>query len=71
MIARTLRGAALAAEAAAYAAASAQRTGIEGFADEEIEKAVFYPEDDQFLIERDLVARRHDVAAPGNRRPGD
>jgi hypothetical protein len=52
MIARTLRGAALAAEAAAYAP-YAQRTGIEGFA------------------ERDLVARRHDVAAPGNRRPGD
>jgi hypothetical protein len=30
---------------------------IAGFAGDDIERAVFYPEDDRFLIERDLEAR--------------
>ncbi len=35
---------------------------IEGFAGEDVERAVFYPEDDRFLVERDLVARHWVVA---------
>jgi heme-degrading monooxygenase HmoA len=42
------------------------RAAIASFAGEDIEKAVFYPEDDQFLIERDLVVRHYEVGAPGN-----
>lgn len=30
---------------------------IHGFAGADVETAVFYPEDDRFLVERDLVAR--------------
>jgi hypothetical protein len=37
-------------------------TAIEGFAGLDIEKAVFYPEDDQFLIERDLTVCHYEVA---------
>lgn len=36
---------------------------IEAFAGVDIERAVFYPEDDRFLVERDLVARHYVVAA--------
>jgi heme-degrading monooxygenase HmoA len=36
---------------------------IQGFAGEDIERAVFYPEDDRFLIERDVQARHYVVAA--------
>lgn len=35
---------------------------IEGFAGADIERAVFYPEDDRYLIERDLIARHYVVA---------
>lgn len=35
---------------------------IRGFAGEDIEKAVFYPEDDRYLVERDLEARHWTVA---------
>jgi heme-degrading monooxygenase HmoA len=38
------------------------RAAIEGFAGEDIEKAVFYPEDDRFLIERDLTVVHYEVA---------
>jgi hypothetical protein len=41
------------------------RAAIAGFAGEDIEKAVFYPEDDQFLIERDLVVRHYEVGGSG------
>jgi hypothetical protein len=41
------------------------RAAIAGFAGEDIEKAVFYPEDEQFLIERDLVVRHYEVAGSG------
>ena len=36
---------------------------IHGFAGKDIEQAVFYPEDDRFLVERDLRARHYVVAA--------
>jgi heme-degrading monooxygenase HmoA len=34
---------------------------IEGFAGHDIDKAVFYPEDDQYLIERDLTVRHYNA----------
>ena len=39
------------------------RDSIRAFAGEDIEQAVFYPEDDRFLIERDLSVRHYDVVA--------
>jgi heme-degrading monooxygenase HmoA len=38
------------------------RQAIQGFAGEDIEKAVFYPEDDRFLVERDLTVRHYEIA---------
>jgi len=38
------------------------REAIEGFAGQDIEKAVFYPEDERFLVERDLTVRHYEVA---------
>jgi heme-degrading monooxygenase HmoA len=38
------------------------RAAIEGFAGPDIEKAVFYPDDDRFLIDRDLAVRHYEVA---------
>ena len=38
------------------------RAAIEGFAGQDIEKAVFYPDDEQFLIERDLTVQHYQVA---------
>ncbi|WP_436523215.1 hypothetical protein [Actinoplanes sp. HUAS TT8] len=35
---------------------------IRGFAGEDIERAVFYPEDDAYLIERELTVTHHFVA---------
>ncbi len=40
------------------------RAAIEAFAGQDIDKAVFYPDDDQFLVERDLTARHYEVAGP-------
>jgi len=37
------------------------RQAIEGFAGTDIGKAVFYPEDDRFLIERDLQVTHYEV----------
>ena len=37
------------------------RQAIRGFAGEDIEKAVFYPEDDRFLLERDLTVRHYEI----------
>jgi len=34
---------------------------VRAFAGDDIEKAVFYPEDDRYLIERDLGATHYDV----------
>ena len=35
---------------------------VRAFAGDEVERAVFYPEDDVFLIERDLTATHYEVA---------
>jgi heme-degrading monooxygenase HmoA len=37
------------------------RDSIRAFAGEDIDQAVFYPEDDRFLIERDPTVRHYDV----------
>lgn len=34
---------------------------IRAFAGDDIDQAVFYPEDDRFLIERDLTVRHYEV----------
>ena len=39
------------------------RQAIQGFAGQDIEKAVFYPEDDRFLVERDLAVHHYEVAS--------
>ena len=39
------------------------REHIRAFAGDDIEQAVFYPEDDRFLVERDLTVRHYDVVA--------
>lgn len=36
---------------------------VQAFAGEDYEIAVFYPEDDRFLVERDLTAAHYDVVA--------
>jgi heme-degrading monooxygenase HmoA len=38
------------------------RASIEAFAGQDIDKAVFYPDDEQFLIERDLTVQHYEVA---------
>lgn len=40
------------------------RTGeaIRGFAGQDVEKAVYYPQDERYLIERDLTVRHYEVA---------
>jgi heme-degrading monooxygenase HmoA len=40
------------------------RDAIEGFAGQDIDQAVFYPEDDDFLIDRDLTVKHYEVAGP-------
>ena len=37
---------------------------IHGFAGDELERAVFYPEDDRYLLERDVTARHWVVVEP-------
>jgi heme-degrading monooxygenase HmoA len=44
---------------------------IRGFAGDDVETAVYYPEDDRFLLERDLTVKHYDVAdsaGPGSAR---
>jgi heme-degrading monooxygenase HmoA len=36
---------------------------VKAFAGEDYETAVFYPEDDRFLVERDLTCTHYEVAA--------
>jgi heme-degrading monooxygenase HmoA len=36
---------------------------IRAFAGEDVERAVFYPEDERFLVERDVTVRHYDVAS--------
>jgi heme-degrading monooxygenase HmoA len=38
------------------------RETIAGFAGQDIEKAVYYPEDERVLVERDVTVRHYDVA---------
>jgi heme-degrading monooxygenase HmoA len=38
------------------------REAIQGFAGQDIEKGVFYPEDDRFLVDRDLTVHHYEVA---------
>jgi heme-degrading monooxygenase HmoA len=38
------------------------RESIEALAGQDIEKAVFYPEDERFLAERDLTVRHYQIA---------
>ena len=38
------------------------RGAIEAFAGQDINTAVFYPDDEQFLIERDLTVNHYEVA---------
>jgi heme-degrading monooxygenase HmoA len=39
------------------------RDSIKAFAGDNIDKAVFYPEDDRYLIERDRTVRHYEVVA--------
>ena len=36
---------------------------IKRFAGDDVDRAVFYPEDDRYLVERDLTVRHYDVVA--------
>jgi hypothetical protein len=75
MIARIWRGAVRAQDATAYAA-YVRETGIAGYQRTpgnrgawalwrlDGDQAVFYPEDDRYLIERDLTVRHYEVASP-------
>jgi heme-degrading monooxygenase HmoA len=36
---------------------------VRAFAGEDVERAVFYPEDDRFLVERDLTTSHYEVAS--------
>ena len=40
------------------------RSAIQAFAGPDIDQAVFYPDDDQYLIERDLIVHHYEVAGP-------
>jgi len=42
------------------------RAHVRAFAGDEIERAVFFPEDDRFLVERDLEVRHYEVDAQLN-----
>jgi heme-degrading monooxygenase HmoA len=35
---------------------------IRGFAGDDIETAVYYPEDDRYLVERDLTVKHYEIA---------
>jgi heme-degrading monooxygenase HmoA len=39
------------------------RDAIRGFAGDDLETAVFYPEDDRFLLERELRVAHYDIVA--------
>jgi hypothetical protein len=44
------------------AASVSSQTDIEGFAGQNIEVAVFYPEDDDYLIDRETTVTHYDAA---------
>jgi hypothetical protein len=39
------------------------REVIHGFAGDDIEQAVFYPEDDRYLVDRDTTVTHHEVVS--------
>ena len=39
------------------------REAIRGFAGDDIEQAVFYPEDDRYLVDRDPTVTHHEVVS--------
>ena len=39
---------------------------VKAFAGEQYENAVFYPEDDRFLVDRELTSTHYEVVAPDN-----
>ncbi len=41
---------------------------VRGFAGEDAERAVFYPEDDRFLIERERTTEHYEVVQAENER---
>jgi len=41
------------------------REVIHGFAGDDIERAVFYPEDDRYLVDRETTVTHYEVADPG------
>jgi heme-degrading monooxygenase HmoA len=44
---------------------------VKAFAGDDYERAVFYPEDERFLVERDLTASHYEVdSLPGTAAPG-
>lgn len=45
------------------------RQSIQAFAGPDIDKAVFYPDDDRFLIERDLTVSHYEIAGPDEGTP--
>ena len=47
------------------ACAQSARPAIEAFAGQDIGTAVFYPGDEQFLIERDLTVNHYEVSGTG------
>jgi heme-degrading monooxygenase HmoA len=38
---------------------------VRAFAGDELERAVFFPEDDRYLVERDLVVTHYEVTSAG------
>ena len=44
----------------------ASRDAIRGFAGDDIERAVFYPEDERYLVDRETTVTHFDVAAGGD-----
>ncbi len=40
------------------------RAAIQGFAGDDIEQAVFYPEDDRFLVDREWTVSHYEVMRP-------
>jgi heme-degrading monooxygenase HmoA len=41
----------------------ASRDSIRGFAGDDIEQAVFYPEDDRYLVDRETTVTHYEIAA--------
>ena len=41
------------------------REVISGFAGDDISRAVFYPEDDRYLVDRETTVTHYEVVAPG------